>query len=116
MKKKQNSTHISNKLFHIADMQMGYFTTRQAVAAGIPDNNHAYHIKVGHWKRESRGIYRLTNYPVSDYEELMVWYLWSRNRNDVSQGVFSHETALDLYELSDVNPSKIHLTVPKGFR
>lgn len=28
----------------------------------------------------------------------------------------SHETALDLYELSDVNPAKIHITVPKRYR
>ena len=28
----------------------------------------------------------------------------------------SHETALRLYELSDLMPSKVHLTVPKGFR
>jgi predicted transcriptional regulator of viral defense system len=30
--------------------------------------------------------------------------------------VFSHETALMLYELSDINPAKIHITVPKKFR
>ena len=30
--------------------------------------------------------------------------------------MLSHETALDLYELCDVNPSAIHLTVPSGFR
>ena len=28
----------------------------------------------------------------------------------------SHETALQAYELSDVMPAKIHLTVPKSFR
>lgn len=32
------------------------------------------------------------------------------------EGVLSHETALDLYELSDVNPTKIHITVPKRYR
>ena len=31
-------------------------------------------------------------------------------------GVFSHQTALGIYELSDVNPSALHMTVPKGFR
>lgn len=29
---------------------------------------------------------------------------------------YSGETALDLHELCDVNPSAIHLTVPSGFR
>jgi hypothetical protein len=32
------------------------------------------------------------------------------------QGVFSHQTALSLHELSDVNPAKIHMTVPETFR
>ena len=32
------------------------------------------------------------------------------------QGVYSHDTALSYYELSDINPSKLHMTVPKAFR
>jgi len=32
------------------------------------------------------------------------------------QGVFSHQTALAIHELSDVMPAKYHITVPKGFR
>jgi predicted transcriptional regulator of viral defense system len=32
------------------------------------------------------------------------------------RSVLSHETALDLYELCDVNPAAIHLTVPREFR
>jgi predicted transcriptional regulator of viral defense system len=30
--------------------------------------------------------------------------------------VWSYETALDIYELSDVMPSKMHMTVPSSFR
>jgi hypothetical protein len=33
-----------------------------------------------------------------------------------TQGVLSHETALMVHELSDINPLKIHMTVPRGFR
>ena len=32
------------------------------------------------------------------------------------EGVYSHQTALSLYELSDLNPSKVHMTVPTDFR
>lgn len=42
--------------------------------------------------------------------------LWSRNRKDEPQAVASHETALALHELSEILPSKIHLTVPPTFR
>jgi predicted transcriptional regulator of viral defense system len=30
--------------------------------------------------------------------------------------VYSHHTALSLYDLSDLNPSKLHMTVPMDFR
>jgi predicted transcriptional regulator of viral defense system len=43
------------------------------------------------------------------------WQLWSRNRRDHPQGVYSHETALSLYDLSDAMPGRLHMTVPHGF-
>jgi predicted transcriptional regulator of viral defense system len=32
------------------------------------------------------------------------------------RGIWSHATALEIYELSDAMPAKMHLTVPKHFR
>jgi predicted transcriptional regulator of viral defense system len=46
----------------------------------------------------------------------MLWYLWSQNRKEIPEGTYSHETALSLHELSDIMPSKLHMTVPKHFR
>ena len=46
----------------------------------------------------------------------MLWCLWSRNQSEEPQGVYSHQTALSFYELSDINPAKLHMTVPPGFR
>ncbi len=115
MQKRFLHTHTRD-LFEIANLQKGYFTAQQAIKAGIPDSVHPYHIRAGNWTREQRGIYRLVRYPSSDYENLMVWYLWSRNHSDIPQGVFSHATALSLFEISDANPVKIHMTVPNHFR
>ena len=42
--------------------------------------------------------------------------LWSRDKDGEPQGVIGHETALRLYELSDLMPGQYHLSVPKGFR
>lgn len=105
-----------SELFEIAESQQGYFTFQQAIAAGFSDKNHGYHVKAGDWVKVFRGIYRLAKYPVGEREELVLWFLWSRNRLNVPQGVYSHYTALDLYELSDNMPSKLHMTVPMGFR
>ena len=48
--------------------------------------------------------------------DLMLWYLWSRGGDDIPQGVYRHETSLSLHELSDANPSQLHMTVPISFR
>jgi predicted transcriptional regulator of viral defense system len=103
-------------LFAIAQDQSGYFTTKQAISAGFAEKTHRYHVRAGNWIREYRGIYRLADFPNVERPDLMLWYLWSRGRDDVPQGVYSHDTALSIYELSDANPSKLHLTVPTTFR
>jgi len=105
-----------DRLFAIAESQDGYFTMAQALEAGFASNTHSYHVKAGNWVREYRGIYRLRRFPVSENGYLVLWSLWSRDRHGQPQGVYSHETALQLRDLSDANPSKIHMTVPPGFR
>ena len=104
------------RLFEIAEGQEGFFTTKQAKAAGFAENTHPYHVQVGNWIREHRGIYRLALFPIAEHPDLVKWALWSRNRNEVTEGVYSHQTALSLYELSDLNPAKLHITVPTHFR
>lgn len=104
------------RLNEVAEAQQGYFTAKQAVEAGYADNTHPYHVRIGHWIRHCRGIYRLAHYPPPEDGEMLGWYLWSRNRAQVPQGAYSHETALSIHELSDVMPAKLHLTVPPGFR
>ncbi len=103
-------------LFAIAESQDGYFTMAQALEAGFARSTHSYHVKEGNWLREHRGIYRLRQYPQSDHGHLVLWSLWSRDRHGEPQGVYSHTTALALRDLSDANPSKLHMTVPPGFR
>lgn len=104
------------QLHEIADSQGGYFTARQALGAGYSDRMQTYHVKTGDWIREWRGIYKLRYYPYPRPDDLMLWYLWSSNKEGVPQGVYSHDTALDLHELSNWTSSKMHMTVPKDFR
>jgi predicted transcriptional regulator of viral defense system len=112
----KSSRERLNRLYEIAAPQDGYFTARQARAAGYETNGQTYHVRAGNWIREHRGIYRLASYPLAERPDLILWCLWSFDRQDRPQGVYSHATALSLYELSDVNPARIHMTVPAGFR
>jgi hypothetical protein len=106
----------SSALYEMAETQQGYFTAKQAKAAGYAENTHPYHVQAGNWIREHRGIYRLSRFPATDHPDLALWSLWSRNRSAETEGVFSHQTALSLYDLSDLNPAKLHMSVPRRFR
>lgn len=106
----------SERLFEIAEGQQGYFTAKQAEAAGFDKKNHHYHVRSGNWVRECRGVYRLSKFPIAEHPDMITWSLWSRDRTDKPQGVYSHETALSVYNLSDVMPAKLHMTVPPSFR
>jgi predicted transcriptional regulator of viral defense system len=107
---------VSTALFEIAERQQGYFTAKQAADAGYQLGSQAHHAKSGNWVRVERGIYRLAHFPQSDEEQLVIYSLWSRNRAGEPEGVYSHQTALSIHELSDANPAKLHLTVPTTFR
>jgi predicted transcriptional regulator of viral defense system len=106
----------AKRLYEVSEDQQGFFTTKEAKAAGFAENTHPYHVQAGNWIREHRGIYRLASFPRGERPDLMLWSLWSRNRGEAAQGVYSHQTALSLYDLSDVMPAKLHMTVPKNFR
>lgn len=112
----QSHREATRRLFETAEQQQGFFTTKQAKAAGFAGNTHPYHVQAGNWIREHRGIYRLTLFPTADRPDLVLWALWSRNRDEEVEGVYSHHTALSLYDLSDLNPAKLHMTVPTDFR
>jgi predicted transcriptional regulator of viral defense system len=112
----QSHREASRRLFEVAERQQGFFSTKQARASGFAENTHPYHVQVGNWIREHRGIYRLALFPATDRPDLVLWALWSRNRKEEVEGVYSHQTALSLYDLSDLNPAKLNMTVPTDFR
>jgi predicted transcriptional regulator of viral defense system len=62
-------------------------------------------------RRLRRGIYRVVHFPATEHEALAELWLWTG-----MVGVFSHETALSLHDLSDVLPKRAHVTVPPEWR
>ncbi len=104
------------RLYELAETQGGYFTANQAEALGYRANKRNYHVSAGNWVREARGIYRLALFPRPERPDLLMWWLWSRDRSGQPQGVYSYRTALSLHDLTDLMPAKIDMTVPKPFR
>ncbi len=114
---KIDSTAAKENLYRVAHQQQGYFTAKQAAKAGYSQKHHSYHVRCKNWIREMRGVFRLPYFPQDDEDaQLVLWYLWSRDRKENPQGVYSHETALRIYELSDLMPYRLHMSVPGGFR
>jgi predicted transcriptional regulator of viral defense system len=98
-------------LYELAAGQAGYFSLSQASQAGFSRPRLQYHLETGKLERVRRGVFRLRQYPPSLWEEYVVLWLWSGG-----QGIFSHETALLLHQLSDALPAKVHLTVPSAWK
>jgi predicted transcriptional regulator of viral defense system len=91
--------------------QGGYFDRTDAHEHSIGDRLLHYYIQTGRFERVFPGVYRLVIAPLSPHDDLLQAWVWSNYR-----GAISHSSALSLYDLSDVMPSRVAITVPSGFR
>ena len=99
-------------LFEQASEQHGYFTSAQARACGFNWDLLTRSTQRGRYIRIRRGLYRLRDYPTFPREE--VAEAWLAIGKDIA--VVSHDSALDMHDLSDVIPNSVHLTVPRSKR
>lgn len=97
-----------DQLFAVSEAQAGYFTTAQAKQVGYSRSLVAHHAKAGAFQRVRSGVYRLTRFPASPREDLYIAWLEAGER-----AVVSHDSALELYGLSDMLPAETHLTLPR---
>jgi predicted transcriptional regulator of viral defense system len=105
-----------DELLPLAEQNDGLVTATQARALGIADSVLARLTQRGKLERVARGVYRIPYFPedrLSQYREAV---LWVRASHGPKQVALSHGTALGVYGISDVNPSRVHLTVPKEAR
>jgi predicted transcriptional regulator of viral defense system len=99
-------------LYRIAESQAGYFTAEQALEAGMDRSTLLHHARPrGRYERVRRGLYRLRHFPSTPHEHVVAAWL-----DLPSQAVVSHESALELHELSDVIPNAVHITLPRAKR
>src|SRR4051812_37085725 len=104
---------VFTELAEVANEQYGFLTPEDARELGIDPINLVRMFQRGHLERRSTGLYRVRLTPASRLDAYMEAALWPGRG---VRGVLSAETALALYELSDVNPAKIDITVPRAHR
>ncbi len=111
MTKVQHRRELRRRLLQVAGRQSGMFTAAQARDVGYSYPAQKYHVDHGNWTRIDRGVFRLAEWPPGPHEDLVRWVMWSGNR-----GVISHDSAMAVHELGEIDPARIHMTVPPGFR
>jgi predicted transcriptional regulator of viral defense system len=98
-------------LLDVANGQYGYVTADDARAVDVDPAQLRLMNHRGLLDRLSLGLYRFPIVPTNALDQYMEATLWPRTPT-----VISHGTALDLHDVCDVNPVRIHLTVPPGYR
>lgn len=101
-----------DELWNVAADQHGFVTAQQANDLGVGKHTLQMLVHRGTLTRAAHGVYRFPRYPISQYDPYMLAVLWTR----APEACLSHETALDAYAISDVNPHRIHVTVAKSRR
>jgi predicted transcriptional regulator of viral defense system len=99
-------------LNRLAYSQDGLFTTPQAQERGISAQLLAHHARSGRFQRMRPGLYRLSDYPAGEHEEIRAAWLTV----GTERAIVSHESALVLHGLSDVMPNTVHLLVSREHR
>jgi predicted transcriptional regulator of viral defense system len=100
-----------NALMDVAVGQYGYITAEDAATVGVVADRLRKMAERGTLERVAYGLYRMPAVAATDLDQYMEATLWPRGG-----GVLSHDTALDLHALSDVNPARIHVTVREDLR
>lgn len=99
-------------LWELADDQHGFVTAKQARELGVSTPAVQMLVRRGTMLKVAHGVYRFPRYPTSEHDDLALATLWT----GVPEAVLSHETVLEAYELGDVLPHQIHVTVAKRRR
>jgi len=109
--KRVPTTRFSD-LTALAAERHGLVTTADAAAVGYAKGTLDKLARRGQLERLAQGLYRITFIPAGPLATYMAAALWPYG----TTGVLTHETALDLWDVCDINPTKIHITVPKDHR
>lgn len=105
-------TYAYDAVHELALEQHGVFTPAQAAEAGVRGTALTMMVNRGRLVRIAHGLLRDPGTPISRWTQYAAAVWWPYGVT----GVLSHETALAILDLSDVNPARLHVTVPKAHR
>ena len=98
-------------LMDVAVDNGGYVTPSLVAPHGVPAVELRKMVSRGTLHAAARGVYRIPSLPYDPLDEFILARLWAAGR-----GVISHDSALSVHDLCDINPTKVHLTIPTSYR
>ncbi len=99
-------------LREIALDQHGFVTRGQAVAAGVTDADLSKMVSRCRIGRPVRGVYRVPGVAQTPWDAYHLPVLWTGE----ARACLSHETALEVWEITESLPEVKHVTVGRGRR
>jgi len=93
-------------IIKIAKENNGTVTTAMVVAAGFSRGNIKYLVDKGMIEKSARGVYILPEVWGDEIFNL---------QNRFKRGIYSYETALFLWDLTDRTPNRYHMTFPANY-
>jgi hypothetical protein len=104
---------VMDRLYEIAAGQGGFIAAHQAVDAGVPRSTLSYHATEGDaLERVAHGVYRIRRFPTPPHGHVIAGWLALAP----ADGVISHESALELLDLTDLIADEVHVTLPRSKR
>ena len=94
------------EIIKMAKENNGIVTTAMVVSAGFSRGNIKYLVDKGMIEKSARGVYILPD--IWDDEIFNL-------QNRFKRGIYSHETALFLWDLTDRTPNRYHMTFPVNY-
>jgi predicted transcriptional regulator of viral defense system len=98
-------------LMEVAVDNGGYVTPALVAQLGVPAVELRKMVSRGTLESAAHGVYRVPSLPTDRHDALILARLWATGR-----GVISHDSALFVHQLCDINPTKVHLTIPTSYR
>lgn len=100
------------QLREIALDQHGFVTTAQAVEERVSHSDLSTMVARGRIERAAHGVYRVPQVPETEYDQYQLAVLWT----GVPEACLSHDTALEAWGITDINPDGVHVSVSRGRR
>jgi predicted transcriptional regulator of viral defense system len=107
---------LASALWDIAREHDGYFSVMEAEQAGVSRIAVAQIARRGRLEHIARGLYRFPQWPHTGREQYHEALLWPSAHRRLPYALVSHDSALELYGLTDLNPAVVHVTIPPGLR